>query len=275
MSNLSLRIITAIFLIPFVIFLINGNLLILKIALTVVAFLISKEIHDIIFNKNHNYLLYLSLLIFYPIIAFNEKKSWILVFVCLFIMQLNILFSKKSSLEYIQNVSTYNFFCLYAFIGISSIFWLRSLSDEVNPRIGIGLTFIVLISTWLNDSFAYFTGRLFGKTPLFLSVSQKKTWEGFFGGAIFTILGIIAIIIYIKNYFPLCSLNVTLQDALWISIPCVIIAPIGDLIESKFKRLYNIKDSSGILPGHGGIFDRLDSLLVVFPWSCIYAFIIR
>ena len=86
MSNLSLRIINAIFLIPFVIFLINGNLLILKIALNIVAFLISKEIHDIIFNKNHNYLLYLSLLIFYPIIAFNQEKSWILVFVCLFIM---------------------------------------------------------------------------------------------------------------------------------------------------------------------------------------------
>lgn len=274
MTNLSLRIITALFLIPLVICLIIAGSIFLKIALIIIAFLVSKEIHDIVFEKNKKYLLYLFLFLFY-FISLNQAESWLMVFGCLFIIQINILFSKNYSLEYIQKISNYTFFSLYAFIGISSILWLHSVSAKEYSQLGVGLTFIVLISTWLNDSFAYFTGRIFGKTPLFLSVSQKKTWEGFFGGAIFSVLGVIALFFVINNYFSYALFNLQLKDVLWISVPCAILAPIGDLIESKFKRLYNVKDSSGILPGHGGVFDRIDSLLVVFPWACIYAFMIR
>jgi phosphatidate cytidylyltransferase len=133
------------------------------------------------------------------------------------------------------------------------------------------LTIFVLI--WISDSMAYVCGRLFGKHKLWERISPKKTWEGFIGGLIFTIVagGMIANwILYIKCDFS--------QEIKWICVAAVISVSgmLGDLVESLFKRSIDVKDSGTILPGHGGILDRFDALLLATPfalttyWICDY-----
>ena len=122
------------------------------------------------------------------------------------------------------------------------------------------LTLIILI--WVNDSFAFFVGKNLGKRKLFESVSPKKTVEGFFGGVLFSL-----ITAFILSYF--CDF-LSLTNLIVISLIAAILGTAGDLVESKFKRQANTKDSGTIMPGHGGILDRLDSLLFVAPFVYLY-----
>ena len=116
---------------------------------------------------------------------------------------------------------------------------------------------------WINDSFAYIVGKNFGKQKLFESVSPKKTVEGFLGGIIFTAIG---------SYFISEVTNILLfSNWLILSVIVSVFGTLGDLIESKYKRQAGVKDSGNILPGHGGLLDRLDSAIFVAPF--IYLFL--
>lgn len=130
--------------------------------------------------------------------------------------------------------------------------------DTYHPNIIIS----ILIMIWINDSFAYLLGKNFGKTKLFVSVSPKKTVEGFLGGFIFALI----------TAFIIGKFNNEFSTLHWLSIAVIVsvLGTIGDLIESKFKRQANMKDSGTIMPGHGGILDRLDSLLFVAPFVYLY-----
>ena len=121
-----------------------------------------------------------------------------------------------------------------------------------------------LLLLWSSDTFAYLSGRAFGRTPLAPKISPKKTWEGSIGGAICTI-GISFILYKILGCIQLYQ---------WIVLGLIILVfgTIGDLIESRFKRFLGIKDSGNILPGHGGMLDRFDSLLCAAPVS--FAFLV-
>ena len=117
----------------------------------------------------------------------------------------------------------------------------------------------IFILIWVNDSFAYLVGRTFGKHKLFERVSPKKTIEGFLGGFVFAL---------IASYFLfLYSNELTLFKWLILAIVVVISGTLGDLVESKFKRMARVKDSGAILPGHGGLLDRLDSLVFAAPFA--------
>jgi phosphatidate cytidylyltransferase len=120
----------------------------------------------------------------------------------------------------------------------------------------------ILIIIWMNDTFAYLSGITFGKHKLFERVSPKKTVEGFIGGIVFSI---IAGVLFAKYYMEE-------SVAHWIIIALIVgvFGTLGDLIESKFKRLAGVKDSGTIMPGHGGFLDRLDSIIFVAPF--IYLF---
>ncbi len=115
---------------------------------------------------------------------------------------------------------------------------------------------------WLYDTFAYIVGILIGKHRLFERISPKKSWEGAIGGAVITI-GLSTLFPY---FLPILKWN----QWLIFSILIVIFSTYGDLIESLFKRSLNIKDSGKILPGHGGILDRFDSVLIASPIAFIY-----
>jgi phosphatidate cytidylyltransferase len=126
------------------------------------------------------------------------------------------------------------------------------------------MTAIILIaSIWINDTMAYFVGSIFGKTPL-SPISPKKTWEGTIGGGILTVLVVILFGYFILE-FPIKSLLI-------VSISAAIAGTLGDLFESKLKRLAGVKDSGQFMPGHGGFLDRFDSLLVATTtvWFLFY-----
>ena len=119
---------------------------------------------------------------------------------------------------------------------------------------------------WTYDTMAYVSGRLAGKHPLWLRVSPKKTWEGSIGGAVFAI--ILAII--------LSRFNTALSVPGWIGLAIVVVVfgTLGDLFESWMKRRTGKKDSGSLLPGHGGILDRFDSLLMATPFVSIYLILV-
>ena len=121
----------------------------------------------------------------------------------------------------------------------------------------IGLFVIV----WSNDTFAYLTGRAFGRTKLFEKVSPKKTWEGTFGGIIMAV-GAALVYAYFQD-----------ENFLFWGISGVIVAPaavIGDLIESKIKRTVGVKDTGAIMPGHGGVLDRFDAVMFATPFFFLW-----
>jgi phosphatidate cytidylyltransferase len=124
------------------------------------------------------------------------------------------------------------------------------------------LVFFPLLMIWVNDSFAYLCGVSFGKHKLFPRVSPKKTWEGLIGGGVLTISAAAAI----APLFP----NLTIVYAIVVATIVTVFGTFGDLFESMLKRSMKIKDTGAILPGHGGLLDRFDSLLFVAPVLFIY-----
>ncbi len=125
----------------------------------------------------------------------------------------------------------------------------------------------IFITIWMCDSGAYFIGKSFGKNKLHPEVSPKKSWEGAIAGLVTSI-----ITFSLLNYFfiPQIPLYFSLIGAILIGV----IGQIGDLAESQLKRDAEIKDSSNLLPGHGGILDRFDSVLFVFPTMLVYLIVI-
>ncbi|MEO0037993.1 MAG: hypothetical protein RIQ59_1204 [Bacteroidota bacterium] len=136
---------------------------------------------------------------------------------------------------------------------------------EYNPKIIIGLFIII----WTNDTFAYIVGKSIGKHKLLERISPKKTIEGFLGGILFSILAGVLISRYYINPSPAFS-EKSIQIWVTIAIIAAVIGTLGDLIESKFKRVAGVKDSGKIMPGHGGILDRLDSVIFVAPFVFLF-----
>lgn len=130
--------------------------------------------------------------------------------------------------------------------------------DEYHPAILLG--FFLLI--WMNDTTAYLIGIWLGKHRFFERISPKKSWEGFIGGTIFTLILAYILSIYFDEF--------NLLQWLIITIIVVVFGVLGDLVESIFKRSINCKDSGTIFPGHGGILDRFDSVLLATPFVFTY-----
>ena len=138
--------------------------------------------------------------------------------------------------------------------------------EEGNAKVyvdtGWYIPLVLIVAMWINDTMAYLVGSWIGKTP-FSTISPKKTWEGTAGGAI---LSILVISVGMKLIMPYSNV----WNWIWISAIASIIGIMGDLLESKLKRLANVKDSGQILPGHGGFLDRFDSLLLATPFVWVY-----
>lgn len=128
------------------------------------------------------------------------------------------------------------------------------------------LILAMFIMIWLNDTGAFVVGSLIGKRRLFERLSPKKSWEGFFGGLVFSIGGGGLIWLWLPTWMP----GLTLWGSLGLGALVTIMATWGDLFESLLKRTASVKDSGHLIPGHGGIMDRIDSLLFVAPATLIY-----
>lgn len=146
--------------------------------------------------------------------------------------------------------------------GILYIGWLGSyLISLRNLPDGLWWTLLVVGGTGMADAGAYFVGSRLGKHPLAARVSPKKTWEGYIGGVIIGTLGCAGL----AALWSLMAPAITFQRGLIMGFVLSTVTVMGDLGESMIKRQFNIKDSSHILPGHGGIFDRIDSWLWAAP----------
>lgn len=126
---------------------------------------------------------------------------------------------------------------------------------------------LIFFGAWVCDTFAYFTGKFFGKHKLIPAVSPKKTIEGSIGGIVFTVGAFILYRFLVFKLFPEETANLNLPYLLIIilAIAASVVSQIGDLVASTIKRQYNLKDYGKLFPGHGGVLDRFDSVMLVAP----------
>jgi phosphatidate cytidylyltransferase len=150
--------------------------------------------------------------------------------------------------------------------------WLDDLADWAAlgwapaPR-GLAWLLTVILVTWLSDTGAYLTGRTFGRRKLIPHVSPNKTWEGLFGGlALATITSVVCAWLF--------GLDINLALAALAGLALAVVGIFGDLTESLIKRQAGVKDSGTLIPGHGGMLDRLDALLFTFPAGLFVAYLI-
>lgn len=136
----------------------------------------------------------------------------------------------------------------------------------------VRLALLVFGLLWINDSGAYIVGSLTGRHKLCPSISPNKTWEGFIGGCVLTVIGALILDFCCASFFGMAGI------ALWIwvaiGVLTCIFGTLGDLLESKIKRFYGVKDSGHWIPGHGGILDRIDSFLLAYPVVAIFIFLL-
>ena len=137
------------------------------------------------------------------------------------------------------------------------------MTDSNYPDLPFNPSVILLmfILTWTFDSFAYLVGKKLGKTKILPTISPKKSWEGFFGGYLFCILaGSLSYFVF-EDYFN----HISTLSYILITVILPFTATTGDFIESYYKRKAGVKDSGKIMPGHGGILDRMDAFLITIP----------
>jgi phosphatidate cytidylyltransferase len=151
---------------------------------------------------------------------------------------------------------------LYIGLTLSCLLFTRALPD------GEFLVFFVVLVTWAGDTGAYIFGKTMGRRPLAPVISPKKTIEGLFGG---TILALVVAVLSQLWFLP----SVTLTDAAVLGMLLTVAGLLGDLTESALKRSVNQKDSGSLIPGHGGMLDRLDSLLFTSPFFYYYVAFVK
>lgn len=162
----------------------------------------------------------------------------------------------------LSSVAITAFGVLYAAL-FSYVYALRYHNYAVGARAGTALAVLPVLLTWATDVGAYAVGRAFGRKKLIPSISPGKTVEGAVGGLG---LAIVICLLYVRFILmPYAQLGLTIQGAVVFAVVISIAAQTGDLAESLLKREAGVKDSSRIIPGHGGILDRFDSLLFVLP----------
>ncbi len=188
---------------------------------------------------------------------FQSKYFHFFLIISLFIPFIYQLFVTKI---HIASSKIGHFFLAVAYIALPFSFMtsIPFIDGEYHPKTIMSI--FVLI--WANDTFAYITGTLFGKNKLYEKISPNKTVEGAVGGLIATVIAAY----FLANYVPILTLVSWLIIAALISVFGVL----GDLIESKFKREAQVKDSSNLIPGHGGFLDRLDSIIFAAPFIYVY-----
>ena len=229
------------------------------ILVTLISAICLWEFNKIIRLKSIIPFLILPLSVFYQKSLLSNKTIFVLLAITI-ISSIRLIISLYSKKKKIINKQFDKFDLSITYIILPFLFLTQL--PVINGVYNKYLTVYILLLIWSNDSFAFFFGKNFGKNKLFESVSPKKTIEGFIGGALSSLVlgGIIGC------YSSLFSIF----DWVFISLIISIFGTLGDLVESKFKRLANIKDSGTIMPGHGGLLDRLDSLFFLSPFVYLY-----
>lgn len=195
----------------------------------------------------------------------------IVTFILYLLMRLTIQLWVRN-VDALRSLSTSMMSQLYVALPIA----LMSIVYRLSPH----LLLLLFILVWVNDTFAYLTGRRFGRRKLWERISPKKTFEGLWGGMAMTVIVAVVCGIFFSRYpniiyaEPLVYTKI-LSSKIAMGILGIVVsgaATLGDLVESLLKRTVGVKDSGAIIPGHGGILDRIDSILLVVPASLVYIF---
>lgn len=247
------RYLGAVILSPLIIVLFIGGIY-LKVLVAIVSLLGIYEFFNIMRMKNYKPLTSIAIaltLFYYILIIFNKSSlnvTFLILAFSLFIMLSVPVLNDK-----------YNFIdvaiTLLGFFYVSVFFSFIVLVSEKD--FGKYIVWTIFISAWMCDTVAYYSGKFFGKNKLCPKVSPKKTIEGSIGGLIGSTLGCMGFGIFINNI----GVNIPLFNFILIGFISGIFSQMGDLVASSIKRFIGVKDYSNLIPGHGGILDRFDSIL--------------
>lgn len=275
LPNIAVRGITGVF---FIIFLLAGilfNSITFFIVFGIILILGLNEFYGLMNNNSATSLnpvsgTFCGILLFFLIVGhlanwFNNTPTMLVVMPYIFVVLLcfiSELYARRNN-----PISALAYFTLgQVYVAVPFLFFAALLFNFSGGTFEYIYLLSVFVLVWVNDTFAYLTGRAIGRTKMFERISPKKTWEGFFGGAIFAILA----------SYLICYLSGTQNYIIWAGFAIIItvFGTLGDLIESLFKRTLNIKDSGTIIPGHGGILDRFDSVIFAAPAVVVYMTIV-
>ncbi|MBB6680760.1 phosphatidate cytidylyltransferase [Aequorivita sp. 609] len=202
--------------------------------------------------------------------VFDDNAIYLLLilsgFVNLFLLK-DVLWTSKIPMFEKKKYITVVFYIISGFVFLTLI-PVMNIDGRFIPELIVA----VFILVWSNDTFAYLIGKNFGKHKLLERISPKKTIEGFIGGMLGALLAGYIIFKVLEHYSQLDTLKYPLWMWIVMALIVAIFGTIGDLIQSKFKRQAGVKDSGIIMPGHGGLYDRLDSIIYASPF--VYAFLL-
>ena len=182
--------------------------------------------------------------------------------VALVLMLVADVFTRKAD---IRNISISFFGLIYISISLSLFYamrgmFLNSAMSMFFPNIELMVPILVIVTVWVNDTMAYIVGSFIGRTPI-SPISPKKTWEGTIAGVV---LSVVILSTVAGQFIPIST-----KYLYMITIVASVMGNLGDLFESKLKRLAGVKDSGSMMPGHGGFLDRFDSILFAGPFVWI------
>ena len=225
------------------------------------------EFIKLISNYNHkffsrdsgksNFILYMTFPLYISLFILSKNQIFEIIFLIVIVLTniilgFSLIKNKLFSFSILKNRFIGHIYLLGSLV---LFFSLPNISGIYDPY--IVFSFLSLI--WISDSAAYVFGVTFGKRPLFKSVSPKKSIEGFLGGLIFSI-------ILSLFFFRYLNLNLNLLEWMILGVLTSCLGTLGDLVQSQFKREAGVKDSGKWLPGHGGLYDRMDSIIFAAPF---------
>jgi phosphatidate cytidylyltransferase len=195
-------------------------------------------------------------------------KESFLAFILLLICSIYIIELFRNKEKPFLNLSTTIFGVIYVVIPFAFLIELGHFRNDYEPKFILGIFFLI----WTNDTFAYLVGSLIGKRKLMERISPGKSWEGFIGGGVATLI----LAWFLIDLLPLDRFwHFDRADWLIIGGIIFIFGTLGDLVESMFKRSTGVKDSGKIIAGHGGVLDRFDSLTLAVPFIYGYLYFVK
>lgn len=266
-KKLGLRVLVAVFGIPIIVFLVLTGGWAFVLLVLIINLLAQFEFYKLTELKQMLPLKILGLigtiLITISFYQFGIEKLWLIIFALFYVTLLIELFRNKGSATLNISGTTWGFF--YPTVFFSFHILIRELPKSLNLEYAAGGRWVLfmLVTIWICDTAAYFVGSAIGKNKLYQRISPNKTVEGAVAGFVFALLtAYLFHLLYIKD--------LSLIQCLVIGGIVGVMSQIGDLVESVFKRDAGVKDTSGILPGHGGFLDRFDAPLFVAPLVYFY-----
>ncbi|MDA3859999.1 MAG: phosphatidate cytidylyltransferase [Melioribacteraceae bacterium] len=266
MSNRITRIIVALLAIPFLLGLSYWGEIPFLIFTLVIGLVSFYEFSTMVKNKNIfvcNLIGFISVALIISNAYFHLFQLDVFLLSAIPLLLLIELFRNKESA--INNLSATLLGIFYAGFFSATLIGIREFYVDVPLSYTNGgfIIITIFITLWMTDSAAYFIGSAIGKNKLFPRVSPNKSWEGAIAGFVFAIITLVVLKIFLLNFL-------NWVDIIAFGVIIGIFGQVGDLIESLIKRDAGVKDSSNIIPGHGGIFDRFDSLLFSAPIIYLY-----